>query len=161
MSASTSATGASSTRRTPARSSASRRWPAGTRAASTAPAASPRARKTRATIDCVGLRGSLQAAALVLVGALTLGAGNASAQGSPCGSTPGLLCSTVTVPLDRSGAIPGTVGLQGAIFLVAGGPGQGSAHAFSLGVPAAASLFRFLFPGYTLVAYDDRGTGDS
>ena len=27
--------------------------------------------------------------------------------------------------------------------------------------PAAVALYRYLFPGYTLVAYDDRGTGDS
>lgn len=122
----------------------------------------------------MGPRGNLRAATLVLAGALALaiGTGSASAQGTPCGTTPGLLCSTVVVPLDRSGAIPGTVSLhveelpptgpsQGAVFLVAGGPGQGSAHAFSLGTPQAALLFRFLFPGYTLVAYDDRGTGDS
>lgn len=50
---------------------------------------------------------------------------------------------------------------RGAIFLLAGGPGQGSAHVFGLGTPASAALFRFLFPGYTLVAYDDRGTGSS
>jgi len=76
------------------------------------------------------------------------------------------------VPLDRSGAVPGTVDLHveslppsgqssGAVFLLAGGPGQGSAHTFDLGDPQSASLFRFLFPGYTLVAYDDRGTGNS
>lgn len=122
----------------------------------------------------MGLRGNLQVAALVLAGALALVVctGSASAQGTPCGSTPGLLCSTVVVPLDRSGTIPGTVSLHveelpptgpslGAVFLVAGGPGQGSAHTFSLGTPQDALLFRFLFPGYTLVAYDDRGTGDS
>jgi len=99
-------------------------------------------------------------------------AGGADAQGSPCGTTPGLVCSTVVVPLDRSGALPGTVSLhveelpatgqpRGAVFLIAGGPGQGSARAFSLGTPEEALLFRFLFPGYTLIAYDDRGTGDS
>ena len=91
---------------------------------------------------------------------------------TPCGQTPGLLCSTVDVPLDRSGAIPGTISLhveflpsegvqRGVLFLIAGGPGQGSAHVFGLGAPAAVSLYRFLFPGYTLVAYDDRGTGSS
>jgi pimeloyl-ACP methyl ester carboxylesterase len=47
------------------------------------------------------------------------------------------------------------------IFLIAGGPGQGSAHVYGLGDAGAVSLYRFLFPGYTLVAYDDRGTGDS
>lgn len=112
------------------------------------------------------------ALAVATTAALALGAGNAAAQGTPCGSTSGLLCSTVVVPLDRTGAIPGTVSLHveelppsgpslGAVFLIAGGPGQGSARTFSLGIPAVANGFRYLFPGYTLVAYDDRGTGDS
>jgi pimeloyl-ACP methyl ester carboxylesterase len=86
----------------------------------------------------------------------------------------GLLCSTVVVPLDRTNVVPGTLTLhveelpppgngpsRGAIFLIAGGPGQGSARSFDLGDEDSAGLFRFLFPGYTLVAYDDRGTGDS
>ena len=89
-----------------------------------------------------------------------------------CGKTPGLVCSQVVVPLDRSGATPGTIALRvetlpadgtpaGAMFLIAGGPGQGSAHVFDLGSPSAAALYRAVFPHYTLVAYDDRGTGAS
>jgi pimeloyl-ACP methyl ester carboxylesterase len=122
----------------------------------------------------VGLTGTVRALALALAAALVAGAsaGGAAAQGTPCGTTPGLQCSTVVVPLDRSGALPGTVSLhveelpptgqpRGALFLIAGGPGQGSAHTFSLGTPEDALVFRYLFPGYTLVAYDDRGTGDS
>jgi pimeloyl-ACP methyl ester carboxylesterase len=91
---------------------------------------------------------------------------------SECGATPGLVCSQVVVPLDRTGQVPGTISLhvevvpalgtpKGAVFLIAGGPGQGSAHVFGLDDERSVSLFRFLFPGYTLVAYDDRGTGDS
>lgn len=94
------------------------------------------------------------------------------AAGTPCGQTVGLLCSTLDVPLDRSGQVPGTISLavqylpadgvqRGVMFLIAGGPGQGSAHVFGLGTPATAAFYRFLFPGYGLVAYDDRGTGDS
>jgi pimeloyl-ACP methyl ester carboxylesterase len=93
-------------------------------------------------------------------------------QAPQCGVSPGLVCSTVVVPLDRTGLVPGTIPLhvevvpalgtpKGAVFLIAGGPGQGSAHVFGLGNEQAVSIFRFLFPGYTLVAYDDRGTGDS
>jgi pimeloyl-ACP methyl ester carboxylesterase len=89
-----------------------------------------------------------------------------------CGDPTGVLCMTVPVPLDRTGVFPGTVPLhvevlpatgtpRGAVFLIAGGPGQGSAHVYGLGDPTAVSLYRYLFPGYTLVAYDDRGTGDS
>lgn len=88
---------------------------------------------------------------------------------APCGLN-GLECATVNVPLDRSGATPGTVPLhveellapgtpRGVLFLVAGGPGQGSAGTFSLG--ASALDFRSEFPGYTLVAFDNRGTGKS
>lgn len=123
----------------------------------------------------MGLRSSARALALVLGGALALAAfsGAASAAGTPCGSTPGLLCSTVVVPVDRTGTVAGTISLhveelppttgppRGALFLIAGGPGQGSAHTFNLGTPQDVNVYRFLFPGYTLVAYDDRGTGDS
>lgn len=101
-----------------------------------------------------------------------LGPTLATADGAPCGATPGLVCSQVIVPLDREGQLPGTVTLhvetlpapglaRGTVFLVAGGPGQGSARVFGLGSPENASFYRYLFPGYTLVAYDDRGTGDS
>jgi pimeloyl-ACP methyl ester carboxylesterase len=100
-----------------------------------------------------------------------LGAQRAAA-GTPCGQTPGLLCSQLDVPLDRTGVMPGVVSLhvetlpafgpsRGVVFLIAGGPGQGSAHVFNLGTPADAQFYRYLFPGYTLVAYDDRGTGAS
>lgn len=95
-----------------------------------------------------------------------------SAAGTACGETAGLVCSRVDVPLDRTGVVPGTVSLyvetlpalgtpRGAMFVIAGGPGQGSAHVFGLGSPSVAANYRYLFPGYTLVAYDDRGTGDS
>jgi len=68
--------------------------------------------------------------------------------------------------------VPGSIGLhvevlpnegasRGTLFLIAGGPGQGSAHVFGLGNPSAVLLYRYMFPGYTLVAYDDRGTGES
>jgi len=65
---------------------------------------------------------------------------------APCGAN-GLQCATVNVPLDRSGATPGTVSLhveelpapgipRGVLFLIAGGPGQASAGAFTLGANA-------------------------
>jgi pimeloyl-ACP methyl ester carboxylesterase len=96
----------------------------------------------------------------------------AASRAAPCGTTPGLVCSQVVVPLDRTGQVPGTISLhvevvpalgtpRGAIFLIAGGPGQGSAHVFGLDDEQAVSIYRYLFPGYTLVAYDDRGTGES
>jgi len=60
---------------------------------------------------------------------------------SPCPQTTnGVQCGTVEVPLDRTGAVPGTIPLhvevlpasgvsRGTMFLIAGGPGQGSAGA--------------------------------
>jgi pimeloyl-ACP methyl ester carboxylesterase len=92
--------------------------------------------------------------------------------GVPCFTTPGLRCLQVDVPLDRSGRTPGTIPLhvevlppkgtpRGTMFLVAGGPGQGSAQTFDLGSTTDASFYRLIFPDYTLVAYDDRGTGNS
>ena len=96
----------------------------------------------------------------------------AGSRTTQCGTTPGLICSQVVVPLDRTGQVPGSISLhvevvpalgtpRGAIFLIAGGPGQGSAHVFGLDDEQAVSIYRYLFPGYTLVAYDDRGTGES
>ena len=90
-----------------------------------------------------------------------------------CSSTSdGALCGTVTVPIDRTGVFPGTIGLhvevlpasglpRGTMFLIAGGPGQGSAGAFDLGPGFNRELMQFMFPGYTLVAFDNRGTGQS
>ncbi|MGZ4258283.1 MAG: alpha/beta hydrolase, partial [Gaiellaceae bacterium] len=101
-------------------------------------------------------------------------AARSSANTTPAPCKPGaqVLCSEVDVPLDPTGVVPGTVPLhveevpalgtpRGAMFLIAGGPGQGSSGAFDLGSPQSVALYQSLFPGYTLVAYDDRGTGQS
>ena len=105
-------------------------------------------------------------------GAETFASAATSSAQTPCGDVTGVLCSEVVVPLDRQGVVPGSVTLKvevvpttgpsrGVVFLIAGGPGQGSAHVFGLDKAGNVSLYRYLFPGYTLVAYDDRGTGDS
>jgi pimeloyl-ACP methyl ester carboxylesterase len=111
---------------------------------------------------------------LVLAVVLLLpGQARAAVTLTPCpGTTNGVQCATVQVPLDRSGATPGTIGLnvqvlpasgipRGVMFLIAGGPGQGSAGAFDLSAAANVSLMQFMFPDYTLVAFDNRGTGKS
>jgi len=107
----------------------------------------------------------------ISIGVLAASASAAPSRAAACdGKT--VVCSTVNVPLDRTGVVPGTIPLhvetvpapgfaRGVVFLVAGGPGQGSAHTFDLSDPSEAAYFQFLFPGYTLVAYDDRGTGAS
>ncbi len=103
--------------------------------------------------------------------ALVVGAPAASAHAgfAPCGDS-GLQCATLSVPLDYStpsGAqvplyvemLPAVGTPRGVMIMLAGGPGQASAETFELGVKAA--YWRAFFPGYTLVAYDDRGTGKS
>ncbi len=88
----------------------------------------------------------------------------------PCHGDAGVLCSSVNVPLDWSGVVSGSVQLaveelpakgtpRGVMILVAGGPGQASALAFDLA--DLASFWQSIFPGYTLVAFDPRGTGAS
>ena len=104
--------------------------------------------------------------------AFFLGAGQAHAAITltPCKS--GAQCGTVTVPLDRTGFASGTIGLhvemlpsqgtsRGVMFLIAGGPGQGSTEAFDLAPGFNRQLMQLLFPNYTLVTVDNRGTGQS
>jgi pimeloyl-ACP methyl ester carboxylesterase len=107
-------------------------------------------------------------AAVAMVGTAT-----AKAAASPfvsCHGPSGVLCSTVTVPLDWSGVVPGTLPLaveelpakgtpRGVMMLLAGGPGQASALAFDLADLGA--LWQSYFPDYTLVTFDPRGTGNS
>jgi pimeloyl-ACP methyl ester carboxylesterase len=112
-------------------------------------------------------------AGIAVLAALAVGllAGAARPAGTSCGRTAGLRCLTVEVPLDRSGRVAGRIPLhaevlpadpqRGVMFLVAGGPGQGSADVFQLGVPEYAGDFQDVVPGYTLVAVDGRGTGRS
>ena len=78
-------------------------------------------------------------------------------------------CSTVDVPLDRSGAVPGTVRLavrrvparqgpsRGTVMFLAGGPGESALSA----LPSLSELFATLLPTHDLVTFDQRGTGQS
>ncbi len=123
-------------------------------------------------------------AGLLLLACATLSAlapAGASAQSgslafAPCSATqlvvpsPGLQCATLTVPFDRADPALGEIALAvqrvpasaprvGAIVLLAGGPGQ----------PALPAFEGFLAPlarepalrGFELVAFDQRGTGQS
>lgn len=77
-------------------------------------------------------------------------------------------CGTYEMPLDRTGAVPGTTTVRatrqpategprmGTIFVIAGGPGQGS--------EAMLDLMNSLFAGanrYDIIAVDQRGSGYS
>jgi pimeloyl-ACP methyl ester carboxylesterase len=82
----------------------------------------------------------------------------------------GFSCTRVLVPLDRSGATPGRVSLyvkrvrarrrpaRGAVFVLAGGPGQSATDAFNGdGLGSLAPAYRTR----DLIVYDQRGTGRS
>ena len=106
---------------------------------------------------------------LALAAAATLpGAAGAALGTAPCGSS-GFLCGSLDVPLDHSGAQPGTVTLQygvlpagptpsqTAIVGLAGGPGQA---ALPLASSFASDLGAFTSTN-DLIVYDQRGTGSS
>jgi pimeloyl-ACP methyl ester carboxylesterase len=86
-----------------------------------------------------------------------------------CKGQPGFGCGTMKVPLDRTGAVPGTVPIKvavqsarpgvsarkGVLVALSGGPGQGGvdfATAFGLSLRPALAKYR-------LVTIDTRGTG--
>jgi pimeloyl-ACP methyl ester carboxylesterase len=94
---------------------------------------------------------------------------SASASFSPCAQQPGFACATVPVPLDRSGAVPGTIGLtverrtaptgssSVAVVALAGGPGQAT-------LPLAQFIEEAIGPALVtrdLLLFDQRGTGAS
>jgi len=118
---------------------------------------------------CSAGRTKLAALAVVGLGSLWGAQTAAAAPFAPCPDVQGLECMTVTVPLDRSGAVPGTVNLavrrfparqgpsRGTIFFVAGGPGQSAVGV----LPEVVSLFARTLPNYDILTYDQRGTGRS
>src|SRR4051812_44781969 len=86
---------------------------------------------------------------------------------SPCGGR--VECGTLAVPLDRSGALPGTVPLhvervparQGAtkppVFALIGGPGKPDTNY----TRDYVELFGHALDDRDLVVFDNRGTGES
>ncbi|MFF8600154.1 alpha/beta fold hydrolase [Streptomyces sp. NPDC015232] len=103
----------------------------------------------------------------------TSGAGGAAAPGAPaltghrpCPGQPDVTCADLTVPLDRGGAVPGTLKLRtalygpadaprGTLLFLTGGPGQP-------GVPFVERIRARLpkaLAAYRLVMIDQRGTG--
>jgi len=87
----------------------------------------------------------------------------------PCANSPRFSCTTVPVPLDRSGRVPGTISLSverrtagptqspDAVIALAGGPGQA---ALALGAFIAEAISPAL-QTRDLLVFDQRGTGAS
>ncbi|MFC4084048.1 alpha/beta hydrolase [Amycolatopsis samaneae] len=115
--------------------------------------------------------------AFALVLTVALGGSAAAATGQagprltnphPCPGRPGFTCSTLTVPLDHTGRVPGTLDLQvaaadnvtapkGVLLYLVGGPGQGGVawidRLANQRLPEVAKDYRF-------VTLDQRGTGE-
>jgi pimeloyl-ACP methyl ester carboxylesterase len=91
----------------------------------------------------------------------------AAVQWRSCRATTGAQCGTLRVPLDRSGAMPGTVGLKLArlpadgarptLVYLSGGPGGAGIEEMLAVIP----LTPFLLDSYRVVGFDQRGTGGS
>jgi pimeloyl-ACP methyl ester carboxylesterase len=83
----------------------------------------------------------------------------------PCPDLHGFTCSYLTVPLDRSGQVPGALRLQvaaadvraplGTLLFLTGGPGQPGARFVARVAHALPAAVR----AYRLVMIDQRGTG--
>jgi pimeloyl-ACP methyl ester carboxylesterase len=111
--------------------------------------------------------------AVALVLTVLAGAGATSAGAAlpytPCPNATGFSCTSLTVPLDRTGKAPGTLALalerkaagatqtQSAVIALAGGPGQAAD-------PLAEQLATAIAPALSsrdLLVFDQRGTGKS
>src|SRR5215208_6510206 len=113
-----------------------------------------------------GSRWSVVLAAAVT--AVLIAAPGAHATGwRPCGDGFGADCMRVTVPLDRSGALPGTIALRVAripappqastLVYLSGGPGSGGLDELERILWSVSSLTT----AYRVVTFDQRGTGRS
>jgi len=104
-------------------------------------------------------------------GTLSIGAAEASAALEFCErASSGRSCATLTVPLDRSGAVPGTVKLRierqkakrstrPPLLLIAGGPGRSTTRTFDR--ETVSDLFGTESGSRDIVVMDQRGTGGS
>ena len=104
--------------------------------------------------------------ALLLVLALP-SAAPAALNWRSCRAATGAQCTTLRVPLDRSGSLPGTVALRLArlpagsarptLVYLSGGPGGAGIEEMLAVMP----LTPFLLDSYRVVGFDQRGTGGS
>jgi pimeloyl-ACP methyl ester carboxylesterase len=117
------------------------------------------------------VRGAALVLSVVVAGLVLAAPADAALRFKRCGGY-GFACARLSVPLDRSGAVPGRVSLlvkrvrarrQGGatrppLFVLAGGPGQSATESFG------ADSLGTLYPAYgsrDLIIFDQRGTGHS
>jgi pimeloyl-ACP methyl ester carboxylesterase len=118
------------------------------------------------------MRGAPRVLLLSIAAGLVLAApADAALRFKRCGGY-GFACARLSVPLDRSGAVPGRVSLfvkrfharrRGdaklpPLFVLAGGPGQSATESFG------GDALGILYPAYArrdLIVFDQRGTGHS
>jgi pimeloyl-ACP methyl ester carboxylesterase len=109
---------------------------------------------------------ALVAAALVTAASGAAAPRPALSDPHPCAGLSGYTCSTLDVPLDRSGRVPGTLRLnvaaaenakapRGVLLFLTGGPGQPGVQAIQRVAPRVAPVLS----DYRLVMVDQRGTG--
>ena len=106
----------------------------------------------------------------IVVAAVAAASSPAAAQAAvdfrPCVRGSDIECATVPVPLDRAGAVPGTVKLhverfaslgrrEGALITLAGGPGEAATPY----LPDWAGTFLSALRNRDLIVFDQRGTG--
>ena len=112
---------------------------------------------------------AITTAALALLAALALGApAEAKLRWRSCPEADGPKCTTIRVPLDRSGGLEGHVALHVARVAFARKPGS---HMMYLsGGPGGAGVYEMvdvlfelpeLTRRYTVIGFDQRGTGSS
>jgi pimeloyl-ACP methyl ester carboxylesterase len=109
------------------------------------------------------------ASAAALSASLTTSSSQAAIPWQPCGQSNAYACASLTVPLDRSGVVPGSVTLamrrhrapagepRSAVIALAGGPGQAA-------LPITEEFTEILGPILAtrdLIVFDQRGTGSS
>lgn len=112
-------------------------------------------------------------AAVTAVPALTPAVAGAATELRPCAPKSRVLCGRVSVPLDRSGRVPGRVSLnvrlvrapgraRGTVLFVPGGPGQAAAPiAGFMADPEVSPLGPAVLRSHNLLLVDQRGTGGS
>src|SRR5436190_22035702 len=105
------------------------------------------------------------AAVLVALGGSTATGGGLT-NGHACPNAVGYTCSTLDVPLDHAGRVPGTLHLavavsdnkeppRGVLLLITGGPGQPAVPL----LPRVPRIVGTELGDYRIVMYDQRGTG--